>query len=653
VISAIGGTAGVGKTALALHWAHQVADRFPDGQLYVNLRGFGPSGTPATPGEAIRGFLDALGAPADRIPPTLDSQAALYRSLLAGKRVLIILDNARDADQVRPLLPGSPGILVVVTSRRQLSGLVAAEGAHAITLDMLTQADAADLLARRIGTNRTAAEPGPAAELIELCARLPLALAVTAARAVAHPNFPLTALAAELRDEQGRLAALDAGDAATSVRAAFSWSCRHLTPAAARMFRLLGLHPGPDVSLPAAASLAGLPQHEARAALAELTTAYLLTEHAPDRFTSHDLLRAHAAEQARAIDSERERRAARHRMIGHYLHSARAADRRLYPARRPPIDVEPTAAGTTPERFADCAQALAWFDTERQVLLAAIGLAAAEGFDTCTWQLTWTMETFLNRRDHLHDWAATQRAALAAAHRLGDSNAKAHAHRGIANALLELGDCHGAHTHLQHATMLRRRLRDRTGQARLLLDLCRLHRRQGQTRQALRSAQQALGVYRELGERWGEANALNEAGWTLGQLGDYRQALACCQQALVIMIAFGDRHNAAAILDSLGYAHRHLGHHARAAACYRHAVRLNVELGETYYQARTLASAGNAYRAAGELPAAHDAWQEALGILAWLHSPHADQLRAELEALATGAPPAPASSPRPPAAARR
>jgi tetratricopeptide (TPR) repeat protein len=541
---------------------------------------------------------------------------------------------------------------VLVTSRRQLSGLVAAEGAHAITLDVLTEADAADLLSRRLGAARVAAEPGPAAELISLCTRLPLALAVTAARAVAHPGFPLAALASELRDEQGRLTALDAGDPATSVRAAFSWSYRHLTPAAARMFRLLGLHPGPDISLPAAASLADL-QQEARAALAELAAAHLLTKHVPDRFTSHDLLRAYAAEQAQTLTSPIERRAALGRMLGHYLHSALAADRMLYPTRWHPADIEPLAAGTAPEQFAEHTQALAWFNAEHQVLLAAISLAAAEGFDASAWQLAWAMESFFHRRTHLHDWAATQRIALAAARRLGDLDGQAWAHRGIASALTQLGEHQEADAHLRQAMTLRRRLGDRAGQAQLFVDFSRHYIQRGWFRRSLRNAQRAISMYRELGDRWGEAKALNQAGWALGQLGDYGQTLAYCQQALLIMAAAGDRQNMANILDSLGYAHLHLGHHARAAACYRRAVDLLAELGSRYPRAETLGYAGDAHHAAGDMAAARDAWQEALRILGELHHPEADQLRAKLRALATGAPPAPASSPRPPAAARR
>jgi DNA-binding SARP family transcriptional activator len=406
----------------------------------------------------------------------------------------------------------------------------------------------------------------------------------------------------------------------------------------------LAMPPGPD--------LAGVSRQEARAALGELTAAHLLTEHAPDRFTCHDLLRAYAAEQADTLTSHAERRAALHRMLGHYLHSARAANRRLYPA-RPPITIDPPAAGMTPEDFTGHAQALAWFDTEHQVLLAAVSLAAGEGFDACAWQLAWTLETFFYRRAHLHDWATAQRSALAAARRLGDGDGQACAHRGIGGALALLGDWHDASSHLRQALVLRRRLGDRAGQAELIVDFSRHYERRGWLRRSLRSAQQAIGMYRELGDRWGEARALNHAGWPLARLGDYGQALVCCQQALVIMVALGDRHNAADTLGSLGYAHRHLGHHAPAAACYRRAVHLFAELGSRYKRAETLTYAGDAYRAAGDPLAARDAWQEALHILDELQNPDISQLRAKLRALATGQPPGLEPAPPPPAAARR
>jgi NB-ARC domain len=257
VISAIEGTAGIGKTALAVHWAHQVAGRFPDGQLHVNLRGFDPAGTPMTSAVAVRGFLDALDVPPERIPVSVDAQAALYRSLLAGRRVLVVLDNARDAGQVRPLLPGSSGCMVIVTSRNRLTSLIA-EGARPLTVDLLTVTDARQLLAGHLGASRMAAEPDAVEDIITACSRLPLALAIVAARASAHPSFPLTALADELRDAQDRLEVLNGGEAAANARAVFSWSCRQLSTEAARLFRLLGLHPGPDITAPAAAALPAL-----------------------------------------------------------------------------------------------------------------------------------------------------------------------------------------------------------------------------------------------------------------------------------------------------------------------------------------------------------------------------------------------------------
>jgi Domain of unknown function (DUF4062) len=338
VISAIDGTAGIGKTALAVQWAHQVADQFPDGQLYVNLRGFDPAGPPVTPAEAVRGFLDAFEVPAAPIPASLESQAARYRSLLAGRRVLVLLDNAHDADQVRPLLPGSPGCSVVVTSRNRLSSLIA-DGAHPLTVGLFTEADARQMLTRRLGEDRVAAQPQAVQQIIARCARLRLALSIVAARAAAHPDFPLTALAEELRDAEGRLQALD------RVTAVFSWSYRQLSDPAARLFRLLGLHPGPDITAPAAASLAAVPLAAVRPMLAELADANLITEHTPGRFTFHDLLRAYATTQTRTHDPGSDRNAALERILDHYLHTAQAAWSLSYPHQQQAITLAPRCRG--------------------------------------------------------------------------------------------------------------------------------------------------------------------------------------------------------------------------------------------------------------------------------------------------------------------
>jgi DNA-binding SARP family transcriptional activator len=332
-VAVLSGTAGVGKTALAVHWAHRVADRFPDGQLYVNLGGFDPSASAVRPAQVVRDFLDAFEVPSERVPASVEAQVGFYRSLLATRRVLLVLDNARDAEQVRPLLPGAPGSLVVVTSRNHMTGLVAAEGAHSVTVDLLTAADAREMLARRLGTARVNGDPQAADDIIALCARLPLALAVAGARADSRPAFPLGTLARELWDVRAGLDAFVSGDAATDVRAVFSWSYRTLTPAAARLFRLLGLHTGPDTAVPAAASLAGMPPHGMRPLLAELARAHLVVEHVPGRYGCHDLLRAYAAELVAEMDTEPDRRGAVRRMLDHYLHTAREACRLLDPHR--------------------------------------------------------------------------------------------------------------------------------------------------------------------------------------------------------------------------------------------------------------------------------------------------------------------------------
>src|SRR5215469_11991229 len=421
-ISAVSGTAGVGKTTLAVQWAHRIAGRFPDGQLYVNLRGFGPDGTPTDPAEAVRGFLDALGAPAARIPPGLAGQTALYRSLLRGKRVLVVLDNARDAGQVRPLLPGSPGCLVIVTSRSDLAGLVAAEGAYPLSLDLLTTPEASDLLARRLGEARVASEPEAVGEIIDRCARLPLALSIAAARAAARPGFPLAAIAAELCAANGTLDPFGGADLVTDVRAVFSWSCQALSDDAARLFRLLGLHPGPGITTAAAASLVGLPSDQAHRLLTELTRANLVLEYIPGRYSLHDLLRAYATELAGCHDNEERRGAALHRILDHYLHTAYTAAALLHP-HRDLIAIAPAQPGVITPHLTDTKAALTWFAAEHRTLLAANALALRCGFDAHTWQLAWAMDDFLARGCHWPDQYTVHHNALCAAERTAHKDA--------------------------------------------------------------------------------------------------------------------------------------------------------------------------------------------------------------------------------------
>jgi DNA-binding SARP family transcriptional activator len=635
LITAIGGTAGVGKTALAVHWARQHATWFPDGQLYANLRGFGPA-DPLPAAEALRAFLDALKVPAAQIPASLDGRRALYRSQLAGKKILILLDNARDPAQVRPLLPATPTALVLITSRNELASLVVADGAQPITLDVLTVPEAHEMLVQRLGPERVDAEPAAAGELIGLCARLPLALAVTAARAAAHPGLQLAALTAELRDASSRLDALATGEDATDARAVLSWSYQQLGPATARMFRLLGLHPGPDITAPAAASLAGLDPPEARRLLRELTRGCLLTEHSPGRYALHDLLRAYATEQAHAKDTEQARHEAIGRMLDHYLHTAQAAALLMQPHRGSPT-LDPARPGVTPEHLTNHQHALAWFEAEHQILISAVSLAAETGLNVHAWQLPWAMTSFLDWRGHWHEWAAAERAALAAAIRLGDKTAEAMARRGTAAVCARLGDHHEARIHLAECLGLYRQLGDRSGEARVHQDLSGEAEQQGRYADALGHAEHALALFRAIADRAGEANALNSIGWCHAQLGDPQQARTFCQEALSLYRELGNRYCEAHVWDSLGYAEHQLGRLAGAADCYSRALTLFREVGDRFGEAEILAHLGDTRHATGDQQGAQDAWQQALAILDDLHHPGADQVRARLTTAASPA----------------
>nr|MDT0656741.1 tetratricopeptide repeat protein [Micromonospora sp. DSM 115978] len=629
VVSAIAGTAGVGKTSLALHWAHRAADRFPDGQFYVNLHGFDASDTMVRPADALRGFLDALDVPAQRIPAGQDERAGLYRSLMAGRRMLVLLDNARDAEQVRPLLPGTPDCLVVVTSRNQLPGLVATEGAQPLTLDLLTPDEARELLARRIGAARVAAEPAAVDEIVAHCAGLPLALAIVAARSVTDPGRALADLAAELRDSGAGLDGFATGDPATDVRLVFSWSYRCLNPPAARLFRLVGLHPGPDLAGPAAASLAAEPESVVRPLLAELVRAHLITEHTPGRYASHDLLRAYATELVHRDDAEPERRSALGRLFDHYLHTADAAARLLHPY-RDGVDLELPAAGAVVEKIETTAYAMDWFAAEHPALMAAIRQAAGTGFDPMAWRLAWALWEFLDRRGHWHDWADSQRTALAAARRSADPRGQAHAHRSLGLAQLQLGHHDEAETHLRAALDLYRAVGDEIGQARIHHNLCGVREQQGRLPDALDHALRALHLFRSSGHRQGLANALNAVGWFQIQTGDARAAVDHCREAIDLLEALGDRRGQANTWDSLGYAQHHLGDHPGAVASYRRAIDLYQELGDRYFLADTLGHLAETHLAAGDRGAARDTWRRSLEILDDLGHPDAAAVRTRL-----------------------
>ena len=637
VIAAITGMGGVGKSALAAHWSHQIRDRFPDGQLYVNLRGFGPAGSAMEPGDAIRSFLDAFEVPPDRIPLDLEAQGALYRSLLASLRVLIVLDNAQDGAHVRPLLPGSPGCLAVVTSRNQLIDLSVADGAHSVSLDLLSPREAQQLLARRLGLGRVTAEPAAVGEIIEACAGLPLALAVVAAHAAASPRLLLAGLAEELDESRGGLNALDGGASQTNVRAVFSWSYNALSPAAARFFRLLGLHAGPDIGVSAAASLAAEAPSGTRVLLAELARAHLLTEGGHGRFAFHDLLRAYARELADAHDPTADKRAAVHRVLDHYLHTAYRADQLLRPGREDAIALAPATPGTALHRLVDHRKALSWLDAEYQNLLAALRQAVTEGFDVHTWQLAWTLASYFDRRWHWHDAVTYLRVALDAAKRLGDLRGQAVSHGCLAYACMSLGRYDEAQSHLAEAFRLYEELGDKTGQAEADRRMARVFDKLRDYTRGLEHAQRAAELFRAAGQRTGEGRALNGVGWFHVRLGEPEQGLVYLRRALALQEEIDDAFSQADTLDSMGAAYLRLGRHQEAAAHYSQALAIYQDFGDRYPEADTWACLGDTYLAAGDSESAGTAWRNALNILDDLGHPDAEGVRAKL-ALLEGTP---------------
>lgn len=644
-VTLISGPAGVGKTALALHWAHQAAGLFPDGQLYVDLRGFDPTDQPLSPSQAIRWFLDALNVPQERIPADLQAQTGLYRSLLADRSILVVLDNAADAGQVRPLIPGSERCMTVITSRSSLPGLVASDAARALPLGMLSGAEARELLALRLGAGRLVAEPASVARLISVCAGLPLALAVTAALAATHPERSLAELVAELTRTETRLDALATGDPATDLRAVFHASFQALSDDTAQAFCLLSEHPGPDMTVAAVASLTGVTLSRAGAALVELTQASLITEPVPGRFGFHDLLRQFAARQLHERHSTYERGAACQRMLDHYTQTATAAALAITPQRNLQVSAQPVA-GVRPERIDSQNEAFAWLRAEHAVLMRVIAYAADTGADDYAWRLPLALTDFHDRAGYWHDWAACQRIALASAERLGDIAAQSNAHRYLGRASFYIHQDDALH-HLTRSAQLRHQIGPPATEAGIHIDIARVLGERGDTDEAVRSAQQALSLYQAARHRIGEAHALNAVGFNYALAGQYADALRYCSQALSLATEIRERRAEAQAWGSLGVIQEYTGHVGQAISCYQRSLALHRELSDRYLTAKLLTHLGGAHQAAGDITAASNAWIEALAILDDLGHPDAYQVRAKLAAQSTRSQKLPAAHPGP------
>ncbi len=611
-IFTVSGTAGVGKTALAVRWAHRIRGRFPDGQLFVNLRGYDPD-RPVSAADALAGFLRALGMAPPDIPARIDERAAAYRTLLDGRRVVVVLDNAATVEQVRPLLPGSPSCVVVVTSRDSLPGLVARHGARRLDLDLLPPRDAVGLLRALIG-DRVDAEPVPAAILAEECSRLPLALRIAAELAVARPSMTVTQLADELADQQRLIDLLDAGgDPRTAVRSVFSWSYSHLSADAARAFRVLGLHLGPDIDQYAAAALIAARLGQSRHLLDLLARAHLIEDGRQGRYGLYDLLRTYAAEVTSAEDSEDERHAALTRLFDYYLSTAAAAMDAVFPAergRRPRI-LHPA---TPVPAMSDPARARNWLDTERVTLAAVIGHAATHGWPRHAILLAATLFRYLDTGNHHADAVALHGHARDAARASGDAAAEA-------TALSNLGVAHwrqGIHDqavgNFQQALTVFRKTGSRTGEARALGNLGLIHWRRGCYQQAAGQHEQALAIFREIGDQTGVARALNNLGTVYLRQGLYEEAARHHDQALALFREIGDRTGEARALNNLGSVEWQEGRYVQAAAYHEQALALFREVGDRFGEADALASLGCVYERQGRGGQAASHHEQALAL---------------------------------------
>jgi transcriptional regulator with XRE-family HTH domain/tetratricopeptide (TPR) repeat protein len=632
VVLVVTGAAGIGKSALVVHGAHRAAPRFPDGQLYLNLRGSGAQ--PMTPGEALARFLRDLGDDPAGLPADESERANRYRSLLAGRRVLVVLDDVRDAAQVRPLLPGTVGSAVLVTSRRSMPDL---ESARLIDLDTLNDTEALALFARIIGRIRAAAEPGACHEAVTACGGLPLAIRIAAARLAARPSWSIAYLAARLRDERKRLDELVAGDLA--VRASFMVSYASLrgcsggaSDALDRAFRLLALARGPDVSLPAAAALLGVPQDRGQADLELLVDHHLLRSWQPGRYRFHDLLRVYAGERVEAEEDAAARAEAVRRMLSWYLHTAAAACRLVNP-HRTHIDLGPAAPGTDVLSFGSYAEALAWLDAEHANLLTAVDQASGQGEHEIAWKLSHTLWDLFNLRGRIGDWLTSHKIGLASARTLGDRVAEKCMLANLAGNYLHLGQPEPALDCVRQILAISRELGDSEAIGIALVNLGVALTELGRPDEAMEPLQEGLCQLRSIGHRNGEAVALCGIGAIYGMRGNFTDALSHYQQGLRVLREINNVVGVGESLVEMSTLRLKLGQLDVVILEATEAVEISRNSGSRRSEARALAVLGQAYRRCNSPEQARRCWLDALAIFADIGHPQAGEVAADLHSL--------------------
>ncbi|MCO8275458.1 NB-ARC domain-containing protein [Actinoplanes sp. TRM 88003] len=629
-VLSIDGIPGIGKTTLAIHLAHQLATNYPDGQLYVDLHGFDPEPAVMPPAEALQGFLNALGIPDSDIPVSDFARAGLYRSILAGRRILIVLDNARNADQVRPLLPGTPGCLVLITSRLRLTGLATTHSAHLLTLGVLTLKEARDFLATRLGA-RTSADPEATDEIIERCGRLPLALAVVAGRALAHPDHRMSDIAEELRAEHGSLDGFMGDDLDNNLRAIFSWSYLLLSPDAAHLFRLLALQLGPDLTIPAIASLIGAPTPDARRLIGQLVRTGLLTEHSPGRFSTHDLVRAYAQELVHRHEDEQDRRQAVRRLVDHYRRTAHAANRNLNPTVG--IDPPEVTGAVVVTELSTPAAAMAWFTVNWPVLKAVVQYRLDDGDATEAWQLVLSLMQFWQNEGAAHDWAGLTRACLYAVTRAGDDFGRAHMSRGLAGALHLLGDNDAAERHLHEALELFSRLGCLGEQSVVYRNLGMIGLARKNFSSTVTYLERALHMARRAGSSTEQVNDLTMLGSAYIEMDQHDKAFEILHQGLRIAEEHQDLRGQGGCRWGLAEYYSATGDLVASLAEWKLTLDISRRVGWLTNIIECLIAVGDTALALGDRAGARAAWQEALGLLDHRRLPYTADVKLRLARL--------------------